>query len=124
MPGPGSTPGGTVRRFDNESDSATVFRTLFQGHRWPPGRVEEGGPMRSNRRFVLGATVLSLAIVLAACSKSGGGVTTSGGSNSPSQSPQQKGTLTVGVSGAFAENQIVAEMYAQVLEKAGYTVTR
>jgi len=28
------------------------------------------------------------------------------------------------VSGAFAENQIVAEMYAQVLEKAGYTVKR
>jgi len=30
----------------------------------------------------------------------------------------------VGVSGAFAENQIVAEMYAQVLEQAGYTVER
>ena len=33
-------------------------------------------------------------------------------------------TITVGVSGAFAENQIVAEMYAQVLEAAGYTVDR
>ncbi|MGZ5214015.1 MAG: glycine betaine ABC transporter substrate-binding protein [Actinomycetota bacterium] len=33
-------------------------------------------------------------------------------------------TVTVGVSGAFAENQIVAEMYAQVLEAAGYTVDR
>ena len=32
--------------------------------------------------------------------------------------------LVVGVSGAFAENQIVAEMYAQVLENAGYTVDR
>jgi osmoprotectant transport system substrate-binding protein len=31
-------------------------------------------------------------------------------------------TLTVGVSGAFAENQIVAQMYAQMLEAAGYTV--
>jgi osmoprotectant transport system substrate-binding protein len=30
----------------------------------------------------------------------------------------------VGVSGAFTENQIVAEMYAQVLEGAGYTVQR
>jgi len=30
----------------------------------------------------------------------------------------------VGVSGAFTENQIVAEMYAQVLERAGYTVER
>jgi osmoprotectant transport system substrate-binding protein len=81
--------------------------------------------MRSNRRFVLGATLLAFATVLAACSKSGGGGTTSGGtSSSPSQSQQQKGSLTVGVSGAFAENQIVAEMYAQVLEKAGYTVSR
>ncbi|MEO8423641.1 MAG: glycine betaine ABC transporter substrate-binding protein [Actinomycetota bacterium] len=33
-------------------------------------------------------------------------------------------TITVGVSGAFAENQIVAEMYAQILEAAGYTVDR
>jgi osmoprotectant transport system substrate-binding protein len=34
------------------------------------------------------------------------------------------GTIVVGVSGAFAENRIVAEMYAQVLERAGYTVAR
>ncbi len=33
-------------------------------------------------------------------------------------------TVTVGVSAAFAENQIVAEMYAQMLEAAGYTVNR
>ena len=33
-------------------------------------------------------------------------------------------TLTVGVSGAFAENQIMAEMYAQALEAAGCTVNR
>jgi osmoprotectant transport system substrate-binding protein len=35
-----------------------------------------------------------------------------------------KGTVVVGVSGAFTENQVVAEMYAQVLERAGYTVER
>lgn len=34
-----------------------------------------------------------------------------------------KGELTVGAV-TFAENQIVAELYAQVLRKAGYTVTR
>jgi osmoprotectant transport system substrate-binding protein len=34
------------------------------------------------------------------------------------------GTIVVGVSGAFPENQIVAEIYAQVLERAGYTVER
>ena len=33
-------------------------------------------------------------------------------------------TIVVGVSGAFAENRIVAEMYAQVLEEAGYDVRR
>ena len=33
-------------------------------------------------------------------------------------------SIVVGVSGAFTENQIVAEMYAQVLEHAGYTVER
>lgn len=43
-------------------------------------------------------------------------LTTSGSSAS--------GTLTVGVSGAFSESKLVAEMYAQVLENAGYTVKR
>jgi osmoprotectant transport system substrate-binding protein len=37
---------------------------------------------------------------------------------------EPEGTIVVGVSGAFAENQIVAEMYAQVLERAGYTIER
>ena len=43
---------------------------------------------------------------------------------SPSGGDGAGTTITVGVSGAFAENQIVAEMYAQVLEAAGYTVER
>ena len=44
----------------------------------------------------------------------------------PTRRPSSGGTdvIVVGVSGAFAENQIVAEMYAQVLEHAGYTVER
>jgi osmoprotectant transport system substrate-binding protein len=33
-------------------------------------------------------------------------------------------TIVVGVSGSFAENRLVAEMYAQVLEHAGYHVER
>jgi osmoprotectant transport system substrate-binding protein len=33
-------------------------------------------------------------------------------------------SIVVGVSGAFTENQLVAEMYAQVLEDAGYEVER
>ena len=72
--------------------------------------------MRNTRRFVLGAFPLALAMLLGACG--------TGGGEQPEGQPQQKGTLTVGVSAAFAENQIVAEMYAQVLENAGYTVNR
>jgi osmoprotectant transport system substrate-binding protein len=76
--------------------------------------------MRRNRIFALGATAVALTLMAAACSKSGGSgssTTSPGGTTAP-----PRGTITVGVSGAFAENQIVAQMYAQVLEKAGYTV--
>ncbi len=77
--------------------------------------------MRKYRRFALGAAVLALAIVAGACSSGGGGTQSSA---SAAASPTKKGSLTVGVSSNFPENQIVAEMYAQVLEKAGYTVKR
>jgi osmoprotectant transport system substrate-binding protein len=44
---------------------------------------------------------------------------------SPASRPAgSQGTIIVGVSGAFTENQLVAEMYAQVLEHAGYAVER
>jgi osmoprotectant transport system substrate-binding protein len=42
----------------------------------------------------------------------------------PSGPGGPKGTIVVGVSGAFTENRLVAEMYAQVLEQAGYHVER
>ncbi|HVL50898.1 MAG TPA: ABC transporter substrate-binding protein [Actinomycetota bacterium] len=53
-----------------------------------------------------------MALMLAAC---GNGDGADGG---------DEREITVGVSADFAENQIVAEMYAQVLENAGYTVSR
>jgi osmoprotectant transport system substrate-binding protein len=56
--------------------------------------------IKGSVRQALPAVMLLMTLVLGAC---GGGV---------------------GVSGAFAENQIVAEMYAQVLEDAGYNVDR
>jgi osmoprotectant transport system substrate-binding protein len=77
--------------------------------------------MRNHRTFVLGASVLAVALLAGACN-SGGGDNNAGGGSTPSGAA--KGTLVVGVSGAFAENQLVAEMYAQVLENAGYTVKR
>lgn len=58
--------------------------------------------------------VLTAALVLGACSSS---KTTTGASSSASAKP----TITVGAV-SFAENQIVAEMYAQVLSHAGYPV--
>jgi len=44
--------------------------------------------------------------------------------STPEPPARASNTIVVGVSGAFAENQIVAEMYAQVLESAGYIVDR
>jgi osmoprotectant transport system substrate-binding protein len=57
---------------------------------------------------------VSLALFAVACSSTSSGPRPSG----------RPGTIVVGVSGAFTENQLVAEMYAQVLEHAGYTVQR
>ena len=62
--------------------------------------------------------VLTAAIVAASC------LTAGCISPGPTGHPSDPNTIVVGVSGAFAENQLVAEMYAQVLEHAGYTVER
>jgi osmoprotectant transport system substrate-binding protein len=63
------------------------------------------------------ALVVVVCTVVAGCTDSDGDLM---------RRPSTRGAdvIVVGVSGAFAENQIVAEMYAQVLEHAGYTVER
>jgi osmoprotectant transport system substrate-binding protein len=63
------------------------------------------------------ATVVVVCAVVAGCTDSDAG-------GQPRPSAGGDDVIVVGVSGAFAENQIVAEMYAQVLEHAGYTVQR
>jgi osmoprotectant transport system substrate-binding protein len=70
--------------------------------------------MRHYRRYALGAALLSLAMLAGACGSGGSANSTTGAGK----------TITVGVSGAFSESKILAEMYAQVLEKAGYKVKR
>jgi osmoprotectant transport system substrate-binding protein len=57
------------------------------------------------------------ATLVAACTSSDVGRTALGRGG-------RQGKIVVGVSGAFAENRLVAEMYAQVLEGAGYQVER
>jgi osmoprotectant transport system substrate-binding protein len=63
------------------------------------------------------AAVVVVGTLVAACTDSD-----AGGMRRPSSVGAD--VIVVGVSGAFAENQIVAEMYAQVLEHAGFTVER
>ncbi|MFN2526097.1 MAG: glycine betaine ABC transporter substrate-binding protein [Actinomycetota bacterium] len=74
--------------------------------------------MRIPRRIVLGA--LCATLVLGACGTGGDDNEGAGGATT---GVEEKGELTVG-SDNFAESQIVAEMYAQVLESAGYEVSR
>jgi osmoprotectant transport system substrate-binding protein len=67
--------------------------------------------------------LLRASIVLLTCSMLAG-CSAFGFDSAPEPRSRGGDTIVVGVSGAFAENQLVAEMYAQVLERAGYTVER
>lgn len=74
--------------------------------------------MRKPRRSFLGAITLVLVLVLGAC----GSGEEEDGSNG-TEAGEDKGQITVG-DDSFAESQVVAEMYAAVLEDAGYEVDR
>jgi osmoprotectant transport system substrate-binding protein len=69
-------------------------------------------------------SLVRAAIVVVAVSTVAAGCTAADEGRTPRLPTGGKGVIVVGVSGAFAENQIVAEMYAQVLDHAGYTVER
>jgi osmoprotectant transport system substrate-binding protein len=89
--------------------------------------------MRTHRVLGMGLTLL---VLLGACT-SGGGATTAPASTTPSTaasttpstaasepaSQAAKAPIKIG-SDNFYESKLVAEIYAQVLEKAGYTVER
>lgn len=70
------------------------------------------------RRILSILPAAAIAVTLAACGSSGGGSPSS--STSPS-SGGASGSLTVGAAG-FTESNVLAQMYADLLEKAGFTV--
>jgi osmoprotectant transport system substrate-binding protein len=84
--------------------------------RWVRKLPHEGAVTGIHRTFILATTFVACTAVTA-CT----GSVTDGTLHAPTGA---KGVIVVGVSGAFAENQIVAEMYAQVLERAGYATER
>jgi osmoprotectant transport system substrate-binding protein len=73
--------------------------------------------------MTLALRLARIAIVVAACLGLAG-CGAFGSDSTPQVPTRAQDTIVVGVSGDFAENQLVAEMYAQVLEHAGYTVQR
>jgi osmoprotectant transport system substrate-binding protein len=91
--------------------------------------------MRNSRIGVVGATLLALALMLGACGDSGDSTSSSSASGSGSGSGaggeaegtcstfSGKDTVTVGGTN-FSEQEIVAEIYAQCLESAGFKVNK
>lgn len=82
---------------------------------------EEKGTSKVRRKLVARvvagvAVALTLSATLAACGKS---KEVSGGSGSGADAK----TVTIGVLQGWAEDQVVSELWKQVLEKKGYTVT-
>ncbi len=67
--------------------------------------------MRIFRNRVIGATLLAIALVATACSSGDG------------SAPKDGTTIVIG-SANFGESQLVAEIYAQVLESEGFSVER
>src|SRR3974390_158867 len=79
--------------------------------------------MRIPRTLALGASMLAL---LSACSTGGGSTPAAGGSGSPAASAAAAAsdpTIKIGSDG-FYEAKLMAEIYAQALEAAGWKVDR
>lgn len=77
--------------------------------------------MRLFRRLALGAS--ALALIVSACSTGGGGV--SPGTSPGASAGATPGNVTIKIgSDGFDEARVVAEVYAQALEAAGFTVDR
>jgi osmoprotectant transport system substrate-binding protein len=105
----------------------------YAGDAAPRGKIEEDTHMRTPRVLALGMTLL---VALGACSTGGGSsaapstapstAAASSASTAPASAPASaaaKAAIRIG-SDNFYESKLVAEIYAQVLEKGGYTVER
>jgi osmoprotectant transport system substrate-binding protein len=80
--------------------------------------------MRRFRSTVLGACC-ALIVLLTACGSGGDGTKTdTGGGGAVACTGGNGKSLTVGVSGEFTENILVAEMYSQALENCGYSIQK
>jgi osmoprotectant transport system substrate-binding protein len=78
----------------------------------------------TSRRILSVLPIVALAATLSACgSSSSGGSPSSGTSSAPTSSAPAgaSGSLTVGAAG-FTESNVLAQMYADLLQKAGFTV--
>ena len=67
--------------------------------------------MRLKRVFVLGASMVALALLTTSCGSTGG----------PSSSASPKGTITI-ASFNFSESIILAHIYGEALKNKGYTI--
>jgi osmoprotectant transport system substrate-binding protein len=74
--------------------------------------------MRPSRIFSI-LPIAALAVTLAACGSSGSSPSSS--TSTPPSSGGASGSLTVGAAG-FTESNVLAQMYADLLQKAGFTV--
>jgi osmoprotectant transport system substrate-binding protein len=105
---------------------------MYAGDAAPRGTVEEDTHMRTPRVLALGMTLL---VVLGACSTGGGSSTapstaaesqaasSQAATSSAPASTAPKADIRIG-SDNFYESKLVGEIYAQVLENAGYKVVR
>lgn len=81
---------------------------------------------RNKGRLAIGAVVVGAALALSGCASGdplSSGSSSGTGSSSGSGSSSDSETIVVG-SQAYYSNEIIAEIYAQALENAGYTVER
>jgi osmoprotectant transport system substrate-binding protein len=73
--------------------------------------MEVAEAMRLKRNYVLGASMVALALMATACGSTGG----------PSSSASPKGTITI-ASFNFSESIILAHIYGDALKNKGYTI--